>query len=109
VTRALGRLVVAAVLAGGAGIAVAAAFPATLRVPRRDPGKAPGVPPALFSHRSHGSLGCQACHPAIFPQALVGFTHEEMKAGRFCGACHDGSAAFAIAGAACGGCHAPGR
>jgi c(7)-type cytochrome triheme protein len=52
-------------------------------------------------------MGCQVCHPSVFPQAPVAFTHEEMKAGRYCGACHDGGVAFAIAGAACGGCHAP--
>jgi c(7)-type cytochrome triheme protein len=101
-------LVTAALVATGA-VALGAAFPATLRLPRRDPRRAPGVPAALFSHRGHAALGCQACHPAVFPQAPATFTHEEMKAGRFCGACHDGGVAFAIAGAACGGCHAPGR
>jgi c(7)-type cytochrome triheme protein len=104
-----GRVVVAAVLLASGAAALGAAFPATLRVPRRDPRQAPGVPCALFSHRGHAAMGCQTCHPAVFPQARVGFTHEDMKAGRYCGACHDGDIAFAIAGAACGGCHAPGR
>lgn len=103
------RITVAAALLGMAGAAFGAAFPATLRVPRRDPHQAPGLPTALFSHRGHGAFGCQACHPTIFPQARATFTHEDMKAGRYCGACHDGGTAFAIAGAACGGCHAPGR
>lgn len=102
-------VVVVVVVVGAAAAALGAAFPATLRVPRRDPGRAPGVPGALFSHRGHGALGCQACHPELFPQQLVSFTHEDMKAGRFCGACHDGGVAFPIAGAACGGCHAPVR
>jgi c(7)-type cytochrome triheme protein len=85
--------------------ALGAAFPAVLRIPRRNPGAAPFPPPALFSHRTHQSFGCYACHPGVFPQALVGFTHEEMQGGGFCGRCHDGRTAFAIPGAACVRCH----
>jgi c(7)-type cytochrome triheme protein len=103
----LACVLIAAVLGASGAVALGAAFPATLRLPRREPTRAPGVPAALFSHRGHAALGCQACHPAVFPQAPVSFTHEEMKSGRFCGACHDGGVAFAITGAACGGCHAP--
>jgi len=86
-------------------IAVGAAFPAVLRIPRRDPHAAAFPPSALFSHRTHESFGCYACHPSIFPQALTGFTHEEMRAGKFCGRCHDGRTAFAIPGASCARCH----
>ena len=40
--------------------------------------------------------------PSIFPQqTLVGFTHQEMSEGKFCGRCHDGRTAFAIPGTAC--------
>jgi len=89
-------------------VALGAAFPAVLRIPRRNPGVT--VPPAaLFSHRTHQSFGCYRCHPSVFPQALVGFTHEEMQDARFCGHCHDGRTAFAIAGAACARCHVDGR
>ncbi|HVU51841.1 MAG TPA: c(7)-type cytochrome triheme domain-containing protein [Polyangia bacterium] len=106
--RGLARgLVVAALLTAAA--ALGAAFPATLRIPRRDPKAAPALPAALFSHRAHASMGCQVCHPSVFPQAPTAFAHDDMKAGRYCGACHDGGVAFAIAGAACGGCHAPRR
>jgi c(7)-type cytochrome triheme protein len=87
--------------------ALGAAFPAALRLPRRDPGQAPSVPAALFSHRTHGAFGCFACHPSVFPQAPLGFTHEDMRAGRFCGRCHDGAQAFAVEKLACGGCPAP--
>ena len=79
-TRATARaLIVAVLLATGAG-ALGAAFPATLRVPRRDPRNAPGVPCALFSHRGHDAMGCQACHPSVFPQQRVTFTHAEIDA-----------------------------
>ena len=101
-------VVALALLALSAG-ALGAAFPAVVRIPRRDPAAAPGVPWALFSHRAHASFGCYACHPSLFPQALAGFTHEEMRAERFCGRCHDGHVAFAIQGAACSGCHVDGR
>jgi c(7)-type cytochrome triheme protein len=84
-------------------------FPATLRIPRADPGRMPDLPRALFSHRTHGTLGCYACHPSTFPQAAAAFTHDDMRAGRFCGRCHDGRVAFAIEGRACGNCHARAR
>lgn len=84
-------------------------YPAVLRIPRRNPNAAPVPAPALFSHRTHGSFGCYACHPAVFPQALVGFTHAEMREGQFCGRCHDGRTAFAIPGATCARCHVDGH
>ena len=55
------------------------------------------------------SFGCYACHPSVFPQALVGFTHAEMREGQFCGRCHDGRTAFAIPGATCARCHVDGH
>ena len=74
-----------AVLALASALALGAAFPATLRIPPRDPAAPRSVPAAWFSHRAHQSFGCFACHPSMFPQAPLGFTHEEMRAGRFCG------------------------
>ena len=89
--------------------ALGAAFPAVLRIPRRDPGVA-SPPRALFSHRAHETFGCYGCHPSIFPQqTLVGFTHQEMSEGKFCGHCHDGRTAFAIPGTACSRCHVDAR
>lgn len=89
--------------------ALGAAFPAVLRIPRRDPGVT-DPPRALFSHRSHETFGCYACHPSIFPQQTeVGFTHQEMSKGKFCGHCHDGRTAFAIPGTACTRCHVDAR
>lgn len=110
--RARHRLERTSILAVGlfASAAVfAAAFPAVLRIPRRNPAAALVPPPALFSHRTHQTFGCNSCHPSLFPQALAGFTHAEMRDGRFCGRCHDGGIAFAIAGAACARCHVDGR
>jgi c(7)-type cytochrome triheme protein len=106
--RALRASMAAAVLLAAAA-ALAAAYPATLRIPRREAGRAPAVPEAMVSHRSHDALGCFACHPGTFPQAAFGFTHEDMNNGRFCGRCHDGRVSFAVVGTACARCHVPTR
>jgi c(7)-type cytochrome triheme protein len=90
---------------GGPALALAAAFPSVLRIPRRDPGAGNPLPRALFSHATHGGFLCFRCHPSTFPQAPLAFTHQEMNEGRFCGRCHDGHGAFAINTASCAGCH----
>jgi c(7)-type cytochrome triheme protein len=88
---------------------IGAAYPSALRIPRSSVGSAPTIPQALFSHRTHGTFGCFACHPSTFPQAPLGFTHADMSRGAFCGRCHDGHTTFAVAGAACERCHVPTR
>lgn len=101
----LARLAALVVGTALAGTALGAAFPAVLRIPRRVPAAAAGLDRALFSHPAHASFGCYACHPAVFPQAPLAFTHVDMRDGRFCGACHDGRTAFAVEAAPCGRCH----
>jgi c(7)-type cytochrome triheme protein len=104
-----GRALAAALVLLAGSVVLGAAFPAVLRIPRRDPAVA-APPRALFSHRAHASFGCYGCHPSIFPQqALVAFTHQEMSEGKFCGRCHDGRVAFAIPGTPCARCHVDGR
>jgi c(7)-type cytochrome triheme protein len=59
-----------------------------------------------FSHKSHleKSAYCNACHPAIFAAGPNRhFTMADMKAGKSCGACHDGKKAFGID--KCASCH----
>ena len=89
-------------------VAVGAAFPAVLRIPRKNAGVT-APPPATFSHRTHQTFGCYACHPTVFPQAPVGFTHAEMREGKFCSRCHDSHGSFAIENAQCARCHVDGR
>jgi c(7)-type cytochrome triheme protein len=94
-----------AIFAGGPLVAMA--FPAVLRIPKvKD--HPPGAPQAaaLFSHRTHGTFACYACHPTIFPQAPVGFTHEDMRRGERCGRCHDGARGTAVNAMRCESCHA---
>jgi c(7)-type cytochrome triheme protein len=61
----------------------------------------------MFSHDIHtGMFGCGECHPGVF-QAQNNSNHTTMKAmeeGKSCGACHDGSTAFGVAGD-CATCH----
>lgn len=66
-----------------------------------------------FSHKTHvGEFGleCDSCHDSIF-QMQVGtalengdFTMESLYQGKYCGACHDGSTAFA-SNTQCATCH----
>jgi len=87
---------------------VGLAMPDTVRIPPAGP-RRPGAPQAeaLFSHWEHARYRCQQCHPSVFPQAPLGFTHAQMSEGKFCGRCHDGRAARAITGIRCEVCHAP--
>jgi len=87
----------------GAAPLFAVSTPQEVRIPSVTPRSAP--PPARFSHWRHNSQHCYTCHPSIFPQALEGFTHAQMQAGQYCGACHDGQTAKAISGQKCEVCH----
>lgn len=51
---------------------------------------------AVFSHWAHGQYRCYSCHYEIFPQSKVTWTHDEMDAGQYCGACHDGKTAWKV-------------
>jgi c(7)-type cytochrome triheme protein len=97
---------VAAVLATAAALAM----PVVVRVPVVRPhGKADPTEAGVFSHWQHDEYPCTTCHPTIFPKARVGFTHDDMDEGKFCGACHNGQSAPPAGGerAACRStCHA---
>ena len=65
-------------------------------------GDSPGK--VTFNHTSHvndKAPGCSACHPRLFKILKSGtaadgktITHDAMKQGRACGACHDGKKSF---------------
>jgi c(7)-type cytochrome triheme protein len=80
-------------------------------------GRLPKLPPAYtfaqagdspgkvtFNHASHvdeAKPGCTSCHPKLFKILAAGaaadgkkITHDAMKQGRACGACHDGKKSF---------------
>ncbi len=67
----------------------------------------------IFSHKTHvGDFGfdCDACHSGLFEmealaaQREADFTMEALYQGKYCGACHDGSTAFA-SNTQCATCH----
>ncbi|MDH5299356.1 MAG: cytochrome c3 family protein [Desulfobulbaceae bacterium] len=71
------------------------------------------VKAVVFSHKTHtmdAGLECDSCHDAIFEMAAGSaqekddFTMESLYQGKYCGACHDGSTAFA-SNTRCTTCH----
>ena len=65
-----------------------------------EPGK-----PAMFRHATHTQwLNCKNCHSAIFKKKSdnLQFTHDDMEAGKYCGACHF---KVVVVQSGCAGCH----
>jgi c(7)-type cytochrome triheme protein len=82
----------------------------TVRIPIVEPhGADDPAAAAAFSHFKHGEFQCYECHTSVFPQFKRGFTHADMKRGRYCGACHDGHTAWDIDAPEieCEECHRP--
>lgn len=67
-----------------------------------------GTSPAVFPHWIHRiRYKCYACHPALFGMK-AGANKISMGAiqeGKFCGACHDGKAAWGVTFETCNRCH----
>ncbi len=63
----------------------------------------------IFDGKVHAEKGlkCNDCHTKIFPMKKTpGFKMAEMKEGKACGACHNGTKAFTTTDAAnCTKCH----
>ena len=94
----------------GAAIALVAepahAAPGDIVFERKEEGL--GLPPAVFPHWVHRiRYRCYACHPAIFEMKAGAHevTMENVKQGKFCGACHNGTNAFNIEFQTCTLCH----
>lgn len=61
---------------------------------------------ATFRHATHTQwLSCKNCHPALFKKRSenLQFTHDDMDAGKYCGACHK---KVVVLQGGCKGCHA---
>ncbi|MBI2565557.1 MAG: hypothetical protein HYV63_00810 [Candidatus Schekmanbacteria bacterium] len=68
------------------------------------------VPPAYFPHWLHRiRFRCSACHPDTFEmrKGANPIKMTEIQKGRYCGKCHNGSVAFAVAFDTCYRCHKP--
>ncbi|HKN19397.1 MAG TPA: cytochrome c3 family protein [Dissulfurispiraceae bacterium] len=63
----------------------------------------------VFSGKAHADAGlhCNDCHTKIFPMKKTEgvFKMAEMKDGKACGACHNGTKAFGTDAANCSKCH----
>ena len=69
--------------------------------PADNPGKS-----ATFRHATHTQwLACKNCHSGVFKKRdeNLQFTHDDMKAGKYCGACHF---TVVVVPSGCKGCHA---
>ncbi len=66
------------------------------------------TPPAVFPHWVHRiRFKCYVCHDAIF-QMKAGSNHvtmDDIRAGKFCGTCHNGKVAFDVGFETCARCH----
>ncbi|PLX97936.1 MAG: hypothetical protein C0622_12100 [Desulfuromonas sp.] len=64
--------------------------------------------PVVFSHQLHRQrFSCSLCHTELefsFTRGETGVTRDDYLNGRYCGACHDGTTAFATE-SACDRCH----
>ena len=86
------------------------AMPASVRIPKIAPhGEDDPPDAALFSHWAHDRIKCYGCHPSVFPQRRMGFTHADLDEGRYCASCHDGKRAWAFDDAECETCHVPAK
>ncbi len=97
---------VTALLALVTGLASAASYPEAPIVFDKP------VTGVIFSHKVHmdKGLSCEMCHNRLFEmqakkaQGNADFVMESLYQGKYCGACHNGSLAFA-ANTRCATCH----
>jgi len=62
----------------------------------------------IFDGKTHSKAKCNECHPALFKmkKGADAITMKDMEAGKFCGACHNGTKAFSAKDPAnCAKCH----
>jgi len=103
-----------ALVLGSSVMNAMAAAPGDIRYERRANDSADAVaemssfPPSIFPHWIHRiNYRCDACHDSLFKMEHGGtpVTMDLMKAGKVCGACHNGQLAFGSDFQSCGRCH----
>jgi len=71
-------------------------------------GEGSSPPPAVFPHWVHRiRFKCYACHPEIFEMkaGANAITMDDIREGKFCGACHNGKIAWEVSFDTCNRCH----
>jgi len=66
------------------------------------------IPAVVFPHWKHRTrFRCYACHPDSFAMksGANAISMDDLRAGRYCGRCHDGRTAFPVAFETCRTCH----
>jgi len=79
----------------------------TIKFKRAD-GAGMEIAPAIFPHSIHRiAFKCAACHDDLFPMKAgsTKITMDAIQGGKSCGACHNGTKAFASSFATCPRCH----
>lgn len=102
--RVLTSLLALAVVVALVGGAMAVPPGKTVEWDAKDAGK------VVFDGKVHADKGakCNDCHTKLFQmkKGTAQMKMEDMKAKKYCGACHDGAKAFATDDkASCGKCH----
>ena len=65
-----------------------------------------GAGKVIFDGKTHAKAKCNECHPALFKMKKEGdkITMKDMREGKFCGHCHNGTKAFGVK-SDCTKCH----
>lgn len=66
------------------------------------------IPPAVFPHWFHRiRFRCYVCHPDVFvmKRGANSITMDDIRAGKFCGQCHNGGVAWGLSFEVCALCH----
>ncbi len=98
-------LIAVALLLGGFCVTVALALPGDIIFPRKEMQE---LPSAVFPHWFHRiRFRCFVCHPQIFPMEVTseGINMDEIRAGKFCGTCHNDQIAWRPSYDTCTRCH----
>jgi len=106
--RAAALFAVAVLLSLAPGMSVCADEYGAVRFERKGEAESQGIAPAIFPHGVHRvGFKCTACHDDLFPMksGSVEITMEMIQEGKSCGACHNGTIAFASSIATCSYCH----
>ena len=107
--RAAALFALAVLLALAPGLSVCADEYGVVKFVRKgDNQGSEGIAPAIFPHGVHRVVfKCTACHDDLFPMksGSVEITMEMIQEGKSCGACHNGTIAFASSIATCSYCH----